>query len=81
MFDWTTTMSLIFGQYDLIIDSADNFATAYVQRCRGAPRQAVCLGSIYRFDGQVSVFWLSMVSAIAALYPEPPAAGHGAELR
>lgn len=48
----------ILGQYDLVLDGADNFATRYLvadaAELTGIP---VVWGSILRFDGQVSVFW------------------------
>ncbi|HET7356152.1 MAG TPA: adenylyltransferase/sulfurtransferase MoeZ [Nocardioidaceae bacterium] len=70
----------IFSGYDLIIDGTDNFATRYL-----VIDAAVLLGkpyiwgSIYRFDGQASVFWPAAPGGEApcyrCLYPEPPPPG------
>ncbi|MDQ3504558.1 MAG: ThiF family adenylyltransferase, partial [Actinomycetota bacterium] len=48
----------IFSQYDLIVDGTDNFATRYLvnDACVLLDKPYVW-GSIFRFDGQVSVFW------------------------
>ena len=76
----------IFGQYDLIVDGTDNFATRYLvnDACvlLGKP---YIWGSIYRFEGQTSVFWAdpppgldgSQVEGVQYrdLYPEPPPPG------
>ena len=57
----------IFDQYDLIIDGTDNFATRYLvnDACVLLGKPYVW-GSIYRFDGQVSVFWAEHGPVIAA---------------
>ena len=48
----------IFGQYDLIVDGTDNFATRYmVNDAAFFLDKPYVWGSIYRFDGQASVFW------------------------
>src|SRR5215475_7919945 len=48
----------IFGQYDLIVDGTDNFATRYmVNDACVLLHKPYVWGSIYRFDGQASVFW------------------------
>jgi sulfur-carrier protein adenylyltransferase/sulfurtransferase len=66
----------IFGQYDLIVDGTDNFATRYLvnDACvlMGKP---YVWGSIYRFDGQASVFWADNGPCYRCLYPEPPPPG------
>jgi sulfur-carrier protein adenylyltransferase/sulfurtransferase len=66
----------IFRQYDLIIDGTDNFATRYLvnDACvlLGKP---YIWGSIYRFDGQASVFWSEYGPCYRCLYPEPPPPG------
>ena len=48
----------LFAQYDLIVDGTDNFATRYLvnDACVLLGKPYVW-GSIYRFDGQASVFW------------------------
>src|SRR5918993_508022 len=66
----------IFGQYDLIIDGTDNFATRYLvnDACVLLGKPYVW-GSIYRFEGQVSVFWNEHGPNYRDLYPEPPPPG------
>src|SRR5207245_2151350 len=47
----------IFKDYDLIVDGSDNFPTRYLVNDAGVLlRKTVVHGSIFRFDGQVSVF-------------------------
>src|SRR5438045_5219338 len=66
----------IFGQYDLIVDGTDNFATRYLvnDACVLLDKPYVW-GSIYRFDGQASVFWAEHGPCYRCLYPEPPPPG------
>jgi adenylyltransferase/sulfurtransferase len=72
----------IFAQYDLIVDGTDNFATRYlVNDAAVLLGKPYVWGSIYRFDGQASVFWAEHGPCYRCLYPEPPPPGHGAELR
>ncbi len=63
----------IFSQYDLIVDGTDNFATRYLvnDACVLLGKPYVW-GSIYRFDGQASVFWAEHGPCYRCLYPEPP---------
>ncbi len=70
----------IFDQYDLIVDGTDNFATRYmVNDAAYFLKKPYVWGSIYRFDGQASVFWPTLEGADApcyrCLYPEPPPPG------
>jgi sulfur-carrier protein adenylyltransferase/sulfurtransferase len=70
----------VFEQYDLIIDGTDNFATRYmVNDAAFFLKKPYVWGSIYRFDGQASVFWPTLEGADApcyrCLYPEPPPPG------
>ncbi|MCZ4497678.1 MAG: UBA/THIF-type binding protein [Marmoricola sp.] len=79
----------VFRGYDLIVDGTDNFATRYmVNDAAYFLKIPYVWGSIYRFDGQASVFWPTLeledgngnlVSAEApcyrCLYPEPPPPG------
>ncbi|HEX2892450.1 MAG TPA: adenylyltransferase/sulfurtransferase MoeZ [Marmoricola sp.] len=69
----------IFRGYDLIVDGTDNFATRYMVNDAayflGIP---YVWGSIYRFDGQASVFAPTLVDdapCYRCLYPEPPPPG------
>jgi len=66
----------IFAQYDLIVDGTDNFATRYLvnDTCVLLGKPYVW-GSIYRFDGQASVFWAEHGPCYRCLYPEPPPPG------
>ena len=69
----------VFEGYDLIVDGTDNFATRYMVNDAayflGIP---YVWGSIYRFDGQASVFAPTLVEGAPCyrcLYPEPPPPG------
>ena len=69
-------MEIISG-YDLVIDGTDNFATRYLvnDACVLAGKPYVW-GSIFRFEGQASVFWENAPGGCGLnyrdLYPEPP---------
>ena len=70
----------LFAQYDLIVDGTDNFATRYmVNDAAFLLGKPYVWGSIYRFDGQASVFWPTAPGGQApcyrCLYPEPPPPG------
>ncbi|CAM5381876.1 Adenylyltransferase/sulfurtransferase MoeZ OS=Streptomyces microflavus OX=1919 GN=Smic_55200 PE=4 SV=1 [Streptomyces microflavus] len=66
----------IFAQYDLIVDGTDNFATRYlVNDAAVLLNKPYVWGSIYRFDGQASVFWSEHGPCYRCLYPEPPPPG------
>ncbi|HET8562105.1 MAG TPA: adenylyltransferase/sulfurtransferase MoeZ [Marmoricola sp.] len=70
----------IFEPYDLIVDGTDNFATRYmVNDAAYFLKKPYVWGSIYRFDGQASVFWPHAPGTDApcyrCLYPEPPPPG------
>jgi adenylyltransferase/sulfurtransferase len=66
----------IFSQYDLIVDGTDNFATRYmVNDAAVLLGKPYVWGSIYRFDGQASVFWAENGPCYRCLYPEPPPPG------
>jgi molybdopterin/thiamine biosynthesis adenylyltransferase/rhodanese-related sulfurtransferase len=70
----------LFTQYDLIVDGTDNFATRYlVNDAAVLAGKPYVWGSIYRFEGQVSVFWEDAPGGRGLnyrdLYPEPPPAG------
>ncbi|MDM8085112.1 molybdopterin-synthase adenylyltransferase MoeB [Cellulomonas cellasea] len=66
----------LFRGYDLILDGTDNFATRYLvnDACviLGLP---YVWGSVFRFEGQVSVFWEEHGPQYRDLYSEPPPAG------
>lgn len=70
----------LFEQYDLILDGTDNFATRYlVNDAAVLAHKPYVWGSIYRFEGQVSVFWEDAPDGVGLnyrdLYPEPPPPG------
>ncbi|MCW2589698.1 MAG: dinucleotide-utilizing enzyme involved in molybdopterin or thiamine biosynthesis [Mycobacterium sp.] len=75
----------LFDQYDLILDGTDNFATRYlVNDAAVLAGKPYVWGSIYRFEGQVSVFWEDAPPDpdgkerglnYRDLYPEPPPPG------
>jgi adenylyltransferase/sulfurtransferase len=70
----TSTNALeILGGYDVILDGTDNFATRYLvnDACTLLGKPNV-YGSVFRFDGQVSVFSTGDAPCYRCLYPEPP---------
>jgi molybdopterin/thiamine biosynthesis adenylyltransferase/rhodanese-related sulfurtransferase/molybdopterin converting factor small subunit len=66
----------IFRGYDVIADGTDNFPTRYLvnDACvlTGKPN---VYASIFRFEGQASVFWAEKGPCYRCLYPEPPPPG------
>ncbi len=66
----------ILADYDVIVDGTDNFPTRYLvnDACvlLGKPN---VYGSIFRFEGQASVFWAQHGPCYRCLYPEPPPPG------
>ena len=66
----------IIKDYDIVVDGTDNFATRYLvnDACvlLGKPN---VYGSIFRFEGQVSVFDARRGPCYRCLYPEPPPPG------
>ncbi|OBK82923.1 adenylyltransferase/sulfurtransferase MoeZ [Mycolicibacter sinensis] len=70
----------LFSQYDLILDGTDNFATRYlVNDAAVLAHRPYVWGSIFRFEGQISVFWEDAPNGRGLnyrdLYPEPPPPG------
>ncbi len=70
----------IFSDYDLILDGTDNFATRYlVNDAAVLAGKPYIWGSIYRFEGQASVFWENAPNGLGLnyrdLYPEAPPPG------
>lgn len=62
--------------YDLIIDGTDNFQTRYlVNDVCVLQKKPNVYGSIFRFDGQASVFFPPHGPCYRCLYPEPPPPG------
>ncbi|HEY6121559.1 MAG TPA: ubiquitin-like small modifier protein 1, partial [Pyrinomonadaceae bacterium] len=66
----------LFRNYDIVVDGTDNFPTRYLvnDACvlTGKPN---VYGSIFRFEGQASVFWAEKGACYRCLYPEPPPPG------
>src|ERR1039457_1053517 len=66
----------IFREYDVIADGTDNFPTRYLvnDACvlLGKPN---AYASIFRFEGQASIFWAERGPCYRCLYPEPPPPG------
>lgn len=63
----------LFGQYDLVVDGSDNFATRYLVNdaavISGIP---LVYGSIFKFEGQVAVFNYNNGPSYRCLFPDPP---------
>jgi rhodanese-related sulfurtransferase len=70
--DETTALAVI-ADYDLVLDGADNFPTRYLvgDACArlGIPH---VWGSVFRFDGQVSVWWAGEGPCYACVFPQQP---------
>jgi adenylyltransferase/sulfurtransferase len=66
----------LFADYDVIIDGTDNFPTRYLSNdacvLLGKPNVH---GSVYRFDGQATVFDAQRGPCYRCLYPQPPPPG------
>lgn len=66
----------LFEDFDVVVDGTDNFQTRYLvnDACvlTGKPN---VYGSIFRFEGQASVFWAEKGACYRCLYPEPPPPG------
>ena len=79
--DEATALEIV-ADYDLVLDGADNFPTRYLvgDACArlGVPH---VWGSVFRFDGQVSVWWAGEGPCYACVFPAAAAAGRRAVLR
>lgn len=66
----------LFKDFDVVVDGTDNFPTRYLVNdasvLSGKPN---VYGSIFRFEGQASVFWAEKGACYRCLYPEPPPPG------
>lgn len=63
----------LFEAYDIIVDGCDNFATRYlVNDAAVLTNKPVVFGSIFKFEGQVSVFNYENGPTYRCLYPNPP---------
>jgi sulfur-carrier protein adenylyltransferase/sulfurtransferase len=66
----------VLGGYDLVVDGSDNFPTRYLvnDACVFLGKPDV-YGSIFRFEGQVAVFWGARGPCYRCLFAEPPPPG------
>jgi molybdopterin/thiamine biosynthesis adenylyltransferase/rhodanese-related sulfurtransferase len=66
----------LFEPYDVIVDGTDNFPTRYLvnDACVKLGKPNV-YGSIFRFDGQLSVFYAKEGPCYRCMFPEPPPPG------
>jgi sulfur-carrier protein adenylyltransferase/sulfurtransferase len=66
----------IIKNFDIVVDGTDNFPTRYLvnDACALLGKPNV-YGSIFRFEGQASVFWAAKGACYRCLYPEPPPPG------
>jgi adenylyltransferase/sulfurtransferase len=73
--DSGNAMEILAG-YDIVVDGSDNFPTRYLvnDACVLSGKPDV-YGSIFRFEGQVSVFWGAQGPCYRCLFPEPPPPG------
>lgn len=66
----------VLGGYDVVLDGTDNFATRYlVNDACALSHLPYVWGSIFRFEGQVSVFWADHGPNYRDVFPSPPPAG------
>ncbi len=73
--DSSNALEILQG-YDIVADGSDNFPTRYLvnDACVLAGKPNV-YGSIFRFEGQVSIFWGARGPCYRCLFPEPPPPG------
>ena len=63
----------LFNAYDLIVDGTDNFSTRYlINDAAVIAKKPVVFGSIYKFEGQISVFNYNDGPTYRCLFPTPP---------
>jgi sulfur-carrier protein adenylyltransferase/sulfurtransferase len=70
----SSNVEAIFEQYDIIVDGTDNFPTRYlINDCCVKSKKPNVHGSVYRFEGQVTIFAPVLGGpCYRCLYPEPP---------
>ena len=67
----------LFGTFDVIVDGTDNFSTRYLINDAGVlSGKPVVYGSIFRFDGQASLFYASHGPCYRCLFPKAPPPEH-----
>ena len=73
--DAENAMEVLSG-YDLVVDGTDNFSTRYLLNDACALQEKpLVYGSIFRFEGQVSLFWKGRGPCYRCIFPEPPPPG------
>ena len=66
----------LFEKYDIIVDGSDNFQTRYLSNDAAViANKPLVYGSIFKFEGQVSVFNFDGSATYRCLYPTPPNPG------
>ena len=66
----------LFADYDLVVDATDNFPARYlINDAAFLTGMPVVYGSVYRFEGQATLFAPPESACYRCLYPEPPPAG------
>lgn len=72
----------LFQNYDIIVDGSDNFPTHYLinDACVLLQKPFV-FGSVYQFEGHISLFWPGKGPCYRCLYPAPPPVGTFASCR
>lgn len=76
MFLSTDNALQLFKQYDIIIDGSDNFSTRYlVNDAAVITGKPVVMGSVFKFEGQVTVYNYQNGPTYRCLYPESPEEG------
>jgi molybdopterin/thiamine biosynthesis adenylyltransferase/rhodanese-related sulfurtransferase len=72
----SATVDGILPAYDMVLDGSDNFPTRYLlsDACVKHGKPGIH-GSVYRFEGQVTVLWPGRGPCYRCLYPEPPPSG------
>ncbi|MCF3648486.1 molybdopterin-synthase adenylyltransferase MoeB [Synoicihabitans lomoniglobus] len=70
-------VNALFEAYDVIVDGTDNFGARYLNNDAAArARRPLVFGSVYRFEGQVTVFAPHLGGpCYRCLFPEPPPSG------
>lgn len=70
---------IIMKKYDVIVDATDNFPTRYMlDEICGQLKKPLVYGSIYKYEGQVTVFHYQDGPGLKDLYPEMPVRGEAA---
>lgn len=72
----TSNAVKLFESYDIVVDGTDNFPTRYlINDAAVLAQKPVVFGSIYKFEGQVSVFNYNGGPTYRCVFPTPPKAG------